>query len=57
MADFNQFGTPDEENGEIKKLNQDVVWQYRPSPCHVRADMSLVEHGLTLHIGSGHRQF
>ncbi|KAI0203996.1 pre-mRNA-processing factor 39 [Astrocystis sublimbata] len=24
MADFNQFGAPDEENGEIKKLNQEV---------------------------------
>lgn len=25
MGDFNQFGASDEENAEIKKLNQDVV--------------------------------
>lgn len=31
MADFNQFGGSDEENVEIKKLLQDVVWNSTPS--------------------------
>lgn len=53
MADFNQFGASDEENAEISKLTQEVVWIHSSFPEPL--GKALNELRLIEHIGSGYR--